>query len=153
MPFSKTIIQQLPRIPPNIFNAPFPVKPLILFCNKIITIRIFYKTVIRSETEIIVLTPTLSWNWRFLPFFSHSRSMAKKEHLIFFYFFLQTDKWSAKIMFARNAFVLFLHNTAFCKRKLHQITAELIFLWIIIISSNSSVATQKCEEAHFAPLR
>lgn len=56
-------------------------------------------------------------------------------------------------MFARNAFVLFLHNTAFCKRKLHQITAELIFLWIIIISSNSSVATQKCEEAHFAPLR
>lgn len=56
-------------------------------------------------------------------------------------------------MFARNAFVLFLHNTAFCKRNLHQITAELIFLWIIIISSNSSVATQKCEEAHFAPLR
>lgn len=77
--------------------------------------------------------------------------MAKKEHLIFFNFFLQTDKWSAKIMFARNAFVLFLHNTAFCKRKLHQITTELIFLWIIIISSNSSVATQKCEEAHFAP--
>lgn len=70
-----------------------------------------------------------------------------------FFFFLQTDKWSAKIMFARNAFVLFLHNTVFCKRKLHQIAAELIFLWIIIISSNSSVATQKCEEAHFAPLR
>lgn len=78
----------------------------------------------------------------------------KKGTLNFLFFFLQTDKWSAKIMFARNAFVvLFLHNTAFCKRKLHQITAELIFLWIIIISSNSSVATQKCEEAHFAPLR
>lgn len=75
----------------------------------------------------------------------------KKGTLNFLYFFLQTDKWSAKIMFARNAFVLFLHNTAFCKRKLHQITTELIFLWIIIISSNSSVATQKCEEAHFAP--
>lgn len=77
----------------------------------------------------------------------------KKGTLNFLFFFCRQTNWSAKIMFARNAFVLFLHNTAFCKRKLHQITAELIFLWIIIISSNSSVATQKCEEAHFAPLR
>lgn len=112
----------------------FSVKPLILFCNKIITIRIFYKTVIRSETEIIILTPTLSWNLIICHFLSFKvNGKKKKEHFFFSFFFLQTDKLSAKAMFARNAFVLFLHNTAFCKRKLHQIATELIFLWIIVI--------------------
>lgn len=112
----------------------FSVKPLILFCNKIITIRIFYKTVIRSETEIIILTPTLSWNLIICHFLSFKvNGKKKKEHFFFLFFFLQTDKLSAKAMFARNAFVLFLHNTAFCKRKLHQIATELIFLWIIVI--------------------
>lgn len=77
----------------------------------------------------------------------------KKGTLNFFYFFFADRQMVGQNNVCTQCFVLFLHNTAFCKRKLHQITAELIFLWIIIISSNSSVATQKCEEAHFAPLR
>lgn len=97
----------IPRIPPNIFNAPFPVKPLILFCNKIITIRIFYKTVIRSETEIIVLTTTLSWNWRICHVSLIQGQWQKRNTYFFLFFFLQTDKWSAKIMFARNALFCF----------------------------------------------
>lgn len=74
----------------------------------------------------------------------------KKGTLNFLFFFADRQMVGQNNV-CTQCFVLFLHNTAFCKHKLHQITAELIFLWIIIISSNSSVATQKCEEAHFAP--
>lgn len=75
----------------------------------------------------------------------------KKGTLNFFIFFFADRQMVGQNNVYTQCFVLFLHNTAFCKRKLHQITAELIFLWIIIISSITVQLRRKSVKKHTLP--